>query len=424
MRRQLAVLVASTTSVVVIAFLVPLALLVRELAEDRAVSAATQDAQNLALLVGVVGQGDRLDQVVDATNAGNTRSTTVFLSGGGSVGAEAERTGSVDRALDGLALAGDTEGGYEVLQPVETGQGRAVVRTLVPEDELRDGVTRTWLVLLGLGAALIVVALVVADRLARRIAQPLQDLAEATHQLGEGNLDTRVEPVGPPEVVELGTVVNRLAGRIRDLLAAERELVADLSHRLRTPITALRLDSEGLRDPAEAERVAADVDALERAVDDVIRTARRQVGAEATVDAAPVVRERVAFWAALADDQGRPVHLDVAPGVLSVRVAGPDLAAAVDALVENALSHTPEGTPVHVRLVGRVGGGAVLEVEDEGPGMPAGAGVQRGASGGDSTGLGLDIASRTAEASGGRLEITRGAAGGALVRMELGPPPG
>ena len=422
MRRQLAVLVASTTSVVVVAFLVPLALLVSQLAQDRAVSAATQDAQSLALLVGVLGRGERLEQVVAATNAGSPRSTTVYLPGGRLIGADLERTASVERATDGEASAGDVDGGYEVVQPVETGDGRAVVRTLVPDETLRSGVTRAWSVLLGLGVALIAVALVVADRLARRIVRPLQELAEATSRLGQGQLDARVDPYGPPEVVQLGTVVNGLAGRIRTLLAAERELVADLSHRLRTPITALRLDTEGLRNPAEGERVGADVDALERAVDDVIRDARRQVGAEAVADASAVVRERVAFWAALADDQGRPVHLDVAPGDLVVGVVASDLGAAVDALLENALSHTPHGTAVRVRLTARSPDGALLVVEDEGPGVPEGVGLERGVSGRGSTGLGLDIARRTAVTSGGALSIGRGAEGGASVRMELGGP--
>ncbi len=154
----------------------------------------------------------------------------------------------------------------------------------------------------------------------------------------------------------------------------------------------------------------------------MIREARRQVGSEQVADAGEVVRERVAFWAALADDQDRPVHLTVAPGAHLVGVAAADLAAAVDALLENALSHTPEGTPVHVRLGARGGGGAVAEVEDEGPGMAPDAAVRRGESGRGSTGLGLDIARRTADASGGGLTIVRGAAGGALVRVELGPP--
>ena len=146
------------------------------------------------------------------------------------------------------------------------------------------------------------------------------------------------------------------------------------------------------------------------------------MGAEASVDAAPVVRERVAFWAALADDQGRPVHLEIEPADVLVGVAAADLAAALDALLENALAHTPDRTAVHVRLTARSGGGALLEVEDEGPGMPTGVALERGASGRGSTGLGLDIAMRTAVASGGNLDVGRGAAGGALVRMELGPP--
>jgi signal transduction histidine kinase len=422
MRRQLAVLVASTTSVVVIAFLIPLALLVRELAEDRAVAAATQDAQNLALLVGVLDDRAQLATVVQDINQRSGRVTTVFLPGGGRIGAEAERTRDVEVAAGGSATSRGVDGGHEVLQPVSIGNGQAVIRTFVPEEQLRSGVTRAWLVLLGLGIGLLAVALVVADRLARRVAQPLQALAEATHQLGEGKLDTRVDPGGPPEVVELGTVVNRLARRIRELLAAERELVADLSHRLRTPITALRLDSEGLRDPVEAERLGTDVDALERAVDDVIRDARRQPGAAAVADASDVVRERVGFWAALADDQERPLHLHVDPGGIPVGVSGTDLAAAVDALLQNALTHTPDGTPVYVHLCGRDGGGALLLVEDAGPGFKDEVQAERGTSGRGSTGLGLDIVGRTADASGGLMRLERSAHGGALVRVELGPP--
>jgi signal transduction histidine kinase len=421
MRRQLAVLVTSTTSVVVIAFLVPLALLVRELAEDRSVRAATQEAQNIALLVGVIGEGHRLDTAVGLVNQQNSRETTVFLSDGGVVGAPAERSVAVRRAAEGLAFAAETGDGYEVLQPVATSQGRQVVRVLVPESQLHEGVGQAWLILAALGAGLIAVALVVADRLARRIAGPLGDLAEATQQLGEGRLDVRVEPVGPPEIVELSSVVNRLARRIQALLAAEREAVADLSHRLRTPITALRLDSEGLRDPAEAERVGRDVDALERAVDDVIREARRPADAYVWVDAVEAVRDRVAFWAALADDQHRSLRLQLPTVALPVALSRSDLGAVLDALLENALSYTPDGVTVHVRVEPREGGGAILTVEDEGPGFPD-ATQARGSSGAGSTGLGLDIARRTATASGGRLELGRGAAGGASVHLELGPP--
>jgi signal transduction histidine kinase len=105
-----------------------------------------------------------------------------------------------------------------------------------------------------------------------------------------------------------------------------------------------------------------------------------------------------------------------------VRGSAADLAAAVDALLGNVFTHTPEGTSLQVALRPGDGGGAVLTVADDGPGFSAEA-VERGRSGGDSTGLGLDIARRTAEASGGALRIAAGGHGSSVV-LELGPPAG
>ena len=81
-------------------------------------------------------------------------------------------------------------------------------------------------------------------------------------------------PSGPAEIVSVGAVLNGLGERVAGLLADERELVADLSHRMRTPITALRLDVDLLADPAERDQVAAHVDGLVAAVDTVIHAAR------------------------------------------------------------------------------------------------------------------------------------------------------
>jgi signal transduction histidine kinase len=198
-------------------------------------------------------------------------------------------------------------------------------------------------------------------------------------------------------------------------------LVADLSHRLRTPITALRLDSEGLREPSEAARIGADVDALERAVDDVIQAARRQPVEDPAVDAVDVVGQRVAFWSALAVDQDRILHVRMPRGPLQVALSSADLGAAVDALIENALSYTPEGKAIHVSLDPRPAGRAVLIVEDEGPGF-VGDPLARGTSGTGSTGLGLDIVRRTAQGSGGELRLGASEHGGASIRVELGSP--
>jgi signal transduction histidine kinase len=113
------------------------------------------------------------------------------------------------------------------------------------------------------------------------------------------------------------------------------------------------------------------------------------------------------------------MRLDLAKGPLPVRVGAAELGACVDALLGNVFAHTPEGASMAVRLHPR-SEGALLVVEDAGPGFEA-ALLERGNSGGGSTGLGLDIARRTAESSGGGLTVSRPAEGGARVEVALGP---
>ena len=131
-------------------------------------------------------------------------------------------------------------------QPVVREDGTAVISTLMSEAVLDAGVWRAWGVLAALAVTLFVLALVVADRLARSLTRPVTDLAVTAERLGRGDLSARVVPDGPDEVREVGHALNTLAARIGELLTHERESVADLSHRLRTPVTALRLDAEAL----------------------------------------------------------------------------------------------------------------------------------------------------------------------------------
>ncbi len=160
-----------------------------------------------------------------------------------------------------------------------------------------------------------------------------------------------MDPDGPPEVEALGRSLNRLADRVVELLALEREQAADLSHRLRTPVTALRLDVDQIDDPQVAERLRGHVDNLVRTVDQVVADARRPVRAdlESRCDAAQVVRERVEFWSALAQDQDRAVGGRLDPGPVLVAVDAADLADALDALLDNVFAHTPDGTDVRCR---------------------------------------------------------------------------
>lgn len=280
---------------------------------------------------------------------------------------------------------------------------------------------RTWLVLGCVSLGALVVSGVITTRLAQSLARPLTDVATAADRLADGDLSARAELAGPPEVRRVGAGLNRLARRIGELLAYERETMADVSHRLRTPMTALRIDAESLRDHFERARMLVDVDALEGTVDEVIVAARRPVRTGlVTCDAVAVVAERTAFWRPLAEDTERTMTVELADGELPVRATVDDLRTCMDVLLENVFSHTPDGVALAVRLSRRAAGGAWLVVADDGPGFPDTGPAERGSSTGGSTGLGLDIVRRVAEASGGTLTIGRSAPGGAAVTMGLG----
>ena len=424
MRARLALLVAAVSVLVVIAFLVPLALLLRTAAEDRATVRATGDAQSLATVVGTA-DAETIRLTVEQLVAESGRPVSVFLPDGTVLGSPASPTPAVQLAGRGQSLTADTSDGREVVIAVQgRTDGTAVIRTVVPHAEMTAGVGRAWLVLALLGVVLVLIGLAVADRLARTLVRPIGELSAVSHRLANAELAARVRPTGPAELREVGGALNHLAGRIQELLVQEREQVADLSHRLRTPLTALRLEAESLRDPQDAARITEAVDGLERAVTGLIRQARWRNPADGVVatDAVATVADRVAFWSVLAEDTGRAVELDLAPGPLPVGVPADELAAAVDALLGNVFAHTPDGTAFAVRLA-PVDQHVALTVADEGPGIAADS-VRRGASQAGSTGLGLDIARRAAQAGGGRLELGQRPGGGAEVVLLLGPPKG
>lgn len=414
MRRRITLLVAATTSIVLLAFLLPAASLVARVAEARALDAAQAQLQFLTPSVGL----DDPEQVAASLiGTSNDLRTGVRLADGTWLGDPQQPDIDVPASAEEIR----SDAGILLLQPVRREGDTALIEVFVPSEVLRAGVTRTWLVLGGLGLVLLLLALLVADRLARSLTRPVTELADTAHRLGAGDLSARVQPAGPREVREVGTAVNQLARRIGELLTAEREGAADLAHRLRTPLTALRLDVEGLP-PGDRDRLMDDVDALSRGIDEVINEARRPVreGVGAECDATAVVVERAEFWTALAADEGRSLQIEWQATPLPVRVPAADLAAAVDALLGNVFAHTPEGTGMLVDVRARDGGGASIAVSDEGPGLPEDA-VERGRSGGGSTGLGLDIARRTAEASGGSMRIDTSPRG-TTVTLDLGPP--
>ncbi len=423
MRRRLLLTVTATSILILLAFLVPLAVLVGSVAESRATSTAVLRVQSLVPVVGEA-PARSVALAVDLVNSDDGPPVTVFLPGQEQVGAPAPTSDAVALARTGRTVVVDTEQGREVAVPIlGLKDGTAVIRVLIGEEELSAGVMRARLALLALAAVLLVLAIAIGDTLARSFIRPIEAVAQTAGRLAGGDLDARVTPAGPPETQSVAVALNRLAARIIDLLHAEREAVADLSHRLRTPVTALRLDVEALPHGEERDRLVNDVGSLTRSIDAVITEARRPIreGVDARCDAASVVRARVEFWSALADDEGRRVDTTLPTKPVLVASTATDLAASVDALLGNVFAHTPSGTAFSVSLT-QSPEWAVLVVTDEGPGWRLAHPERRGHSSVGSTGLGLDIAARTAQASGGSLERHDGPDDGAVVVMSLGRP--
>ncbi|MBO3742463.1 HAMP domain-containing sensor histidine kinase [Actinoplanes flavus] len=435
---RLAYTTAATTAVAALVFLVPLGWGLRN---DHREAALADAAARTSTVAGAL-----------ATGAGERGvAAAITLAGGTPVvhtpGLAPSTGGRADGALiDRAATAPeptveDVDGGVVHLRPVTVGDRTVVVEAFVPASALNRNTARDWWLLLGLAVVLVGGAVVVVDRLARGAVDSARNLVDAALAVGDGDLGVRISPSGPRELAEAGYAFNRMADRLVTSRTDERELVADLSHRLRTPLTALRLDAEAL-DPDDTQiidltadevdrrrgirRIRQAITTLEDEVNHLINTTRQAVAdrvaaapEDGLCDASEVVRERMMFWSALAGDQERQYRVVGAHLRIPVPVARAELAAALDAVLGNVFRYTPQGTAFEVGL-SRRDGWVALRVDDAGPGIPDPQGaLRRGQSNQGSTGLGLDIARRVAQATGGSLSLDRAAMGGASVVMLL-----
>ncbi|MEU8027410.1 HAMP domain-containing sensor histidine kinase [Streptomyces sp. NPDC049099] len=430
MRWALVKVCLAVTTMVVVAFAVPLGLVVKEMARDRAFSNAERQAAAVAPALSITTDRDELERVVASAGADSGMAVHLPAADGRSA-LDLGRQRAAGRDIQavrklGRASTTSVSGGSTLLQPVALGSGAiAVVEVYVPESEVTNGVGTAWAVLAAVGLALIVGSVAVADRLGVRMVRPAQRLAEGAHELGEGRLGARVPEDGPTELRLAAVAFNSMADQVVQLLANERELAADLSHRLRTPLTVLRLNTASLGAGPAAEQTRAAVAQLEREVDTIIRTAREAkpqtvaAGPGAGCDVAEVVRERMEFWSALAEDEGRTWRVAGIERPVRIPVARADLAAALDALLGNVFRHTAEGTAFAVD-VHNAEDAVIVLVSDAGPGIAdPDAAMARGRGSGNtgSTGLGLDIVRRLAEATGGDVRIGSSVLGGTEVRI-------
>jgi signal transduction histidine kinase len=435
MRWALVRVCLAVTAMVVIAFAVPLGLVVKELARDRALTNAERQAAAVAPALAITTDRAQLARALATTQAGSEGRIALLIPATASSPAVDLGSHRVNRdALESVSAHGEAatvrvSRGLALLRPTAVGSGTvAVVEVYVPDGDLTRGVATAWLVLAGVGLGLVITSVGIADRLGSRMIRPAVRLAGAAQQLGEGDFGVRVPEAGPGELRAAAAAFNAMADQVVQLLESERELAADLSHRLRTPLTVLRLNTASLGDGPAADQTRAAVAQLEGEVDQIIRTAREHRTPSplaAGCDAAEVIRERMAFWSALAEDEGREVRTAGADKLVRVPVARAELTAALDAMLGNVFRHTPEGTAFAVDVHSSEDAVIVL-VSDAGPGVadPAAA-VRRGHGDGSqgSTGLGLDIVRRVAESTGGDVAIGRSVLGGAEIRVWLARDP-
>ncbi|KWX02415.1 sensor histidine kinase [Carbonactinospora thermoautotrophica] len=247
---------------------------------------------------------------------------------------------------------------------------------------------------------------------ARRITGPLADLVRAAERLGSGDPKPRRRHYGIPELDRVAEVLDSSGERIARMITAERRLAADASHQLRTPLTALSMRLEEIiatDDPQIVkEEAAIALSQVERLTDVVQRllneSRERQADSAVQVDVDDVVHQQIEEWRPAFRKADRRLKVRGEPGLRAVATPGA-LAQVLACLLENALMHGKGSVTVRTR---RLSDWVVVEVADEGPGVPPELGnriFERAVSGRNSTGLGLAVARDLAEADGGRLEL-------------------
>jgi signal transduction histidine kinase len=306
-----------------------------------------------------------------------------------------------------------------------------------PTGPLNQNIENLWLYLIGLSGAAMAAAVFIAIYFARWVSRPLARLDTAARKIADGDLTVRAKTgYGPPELRRMAATFNMMAGRLEALVHGHRAMLADASHQLRTPLTALRLRLDLLAadsPPAAAAELAGaqeEIARLSRLVDGLLATARAESVTEQLehIDVLEVVGERVAAWQPVADGNGVKLLAEaptISPGPVVALGAG-HLEQILDNLIDNAIEAIGDADGSVRVSVTRSETGTVLTVADDGPGMTPQersraflrftTGSQHG------TGLGLAIVHRLVTANGGTIRLADTPGGGLTVEVELPSP--
>jgi signal transduction histidine kinase len=312
-------------------------------------------------------------------------------------------------------VIGADPGAGAVVESVALGQ-RGTAHLAAPASRVHSDHLRVIALVCLLVGLSVVVGAAIAAVTVRRLAGPLQDVADRAARLGAGDFRRVPARYGIPELDQIAELLNTSAAALAELVARERDLVGDVSHQLRSRLTALQLRLDELAahpDPATAAEAEAALEQAERlgaVLHDLLRATEEARAATAEpVELAALLSEVVADWRPQAEADRRALRLRVADGLVA-RVTPGRLREALGVLIDNALRHGAGVVTLSARWTGvapeRM---VVVEVTDGGEGVPeelAAHVFDRGISGASSTGVGLALARALVEADGGRLELS------------------
>lgn len=320
-----------------------------------------------------------------------------------------------------------------VAVPVYSGQHVVgAVRLTFDEAAIDEAVNRqlVGVYLVALVALLFAVALALI--LSRVLSRNLKNLGDTAETLSRGDLTIRApEPKGPREVRELAQAFNLMARRLQLLVDEQKAFAADASHQLRTPLTALQLRVDRLKESLnESDETAEKFEEIEREIYRMRRLiegllalgrASSETLVRERVDAAAVVHERVAEWSGLAEESGASLtaHTPSNAWAMAVPTAIEQI---VDNYIDNALSALAEKGSIEVSV--SIGDGTVtIEVADDGKGISADDAHRafdrfwRGNATHQGTGLGLAIVRQLAQASNATVELVPRSPRGTIARV-------
>lgn len=446
MARRLLITYLTITALTLAVIVVPLGRIFAQREHDLLTFDLERDAQNVASLVEdalEAGVTPALDSELDTYHGSGGR--IVVVDREGHTVADSKHPDRPPRdystrpeiaaALDGDRTSGtrpsETLGGRLVFVAVPVASGGVVhgaVRITYPMSTLEARTREAWIRLGVLSGVVLGIVAVVGVVFARSVTRPLRELESASRQLATGDLQARVPAVtGAPELVSLATTFNATADKLEQLVESQRRFVADASHQLRTPLTALRLRLETL-EPAldesaqpKLEAAITETDRLARLVHSLLVLARGDAAAGTCEPQRldDLIQGRLDSWEPLATERGIDL-ISTGERGLSVQAVPGAIEQILDNLIANALDVVEAGRSITIAVHGSAESVA-LHVIDQGPGMgpdqrrlalerfwrqPQGGDGGRGG-----FGLGLAIVDQLARRCGGRVHLEEGPGG-------------